>query len=84
MKQIKLDSEEKKIAQAIERDEYAPIVGHDLVEIADAVAARKKDASLTIRVNGQDIKRIKQMAKKKGIAYQSYLAEVIHRVASAL
>ena len=53
-------------------------------EKINAIAARKKDASLTIRVNSQDINRIKKMAQKKGIAYQSYISEVIHKVAESL
>ena len=84
MIKTKLTSEEQKIMQAIERDEYLPVSGKELKSVAEAIAARKKDTTLTIRVNGQDINRIKKMADRKGIPYQSYLAEVIHRVAEAL
>ena len=84
MIKTKLTSEEQKIMQAIERDEYLPVSGKELKNVAKAIAARKKDTTLTIRVNGQDIDGIKKMAGRKGIPYQSYLAEVIHRVAEAL
>lgn len=84
MKKIRLTSEEKEIEAAIERGEYIPVSGKELKAVAEAVAARKKDMTLTIRVNSQDINRIKQMADKKGIPYQSYLSEVIHRVAQAV
>jgi predicted DNA binding CopG/RHH family protein len=84
MKKIKLNAEEMKIEEAIERDEFLPVTGKQLNDVADAIAARKKDASLTIRVNSRDINRIKKMAKKKGIAYQSYISEVIHKVAEVL
>lgn len=83
MKKIKLTREEQEIMAGIERDEFVPLTGKELKNVADAIAARKKDATLTIRVNSQDIHRIKKMAVKKGIPYQSYISEVIHRVAEA-
>jgi predicted DNA binding CopG/RHH family protein len=84
MKKIKLNAEEIKISQAIEREEFVAVTGQQLEEMANAIASRKKDASLTIRVNSNDINRIKKMAQKKGIPYQSYIAEVIHQVAESL
>ena len=84
MKKIHLTREEREIMQGIERDEFIPVKGKELKDAADAIAARKKDATLTIRVNSQDIHRIKKMAVKKGIPYQSYISEVIHRVAEAI
>ena len=84
MKKIKLNAEEKEISQAIERDEFVPVTGKQLEDVANAIAARKKDTSLTIRVNSQDINRIKKMAEKKGIAYQTYISEVLHQVAESL
>ncbi len=84
MIKVKLTPEESKIMKAIEADEYVPVSGKELKEVAEAIAVRKKDATLTIRVNSRDINRIREMATKKGIPYQSYLSEVIHRVAQAL
>ena len=83
MKKIKLTREEREMMAGIERDEFVPVTGKELRDVADAIAARKKDATLTIRVNSQDIHRIKKMAVKKGIPYQTYISEVIHRVAEA-
>lgn len=84
MIKVKLTPEETKIMRAIEADEYIPVSGKELKDVAEAIAARKKDATLTIRVNSHDIDRIREMASQKGIPYQSYLSEVIHRVAQAL
>ena len=84
MKKVRLTEAEKEIEQAIERDEFLPVTGKQLEDVANAIAARKKDTSLTIRVNSQDINRIKKMAEKKGIAYQTYISEVIHQVAQSL
>ncbi len=84
MRRIKLDAEEKEIISAIERDECMPVTGKELREVADAIAARKKDTMLTIRVNSGDIQKIKKLAQTKDIPYQSYLSEIIHRVAVTL
>ncbi len=84
MKKIKLNAEEKEIMMAVERDEFLPVTGKALEEIASSIAARKKDATLTIRVNSKDIECIKKMVSKKGIPYQSYISELIHRAAHAL
>ena len=81
MKKQNLDAEEKGIMRAIENDEFIPVTGAQLKRVADAIAARKKDMTLTIRVNRKDINRIKKMAQKRKIPYQSYISEVIHRVA---
>ena len=58
MKKIYLTREEREIMQGIERDEFIPVKGKELKDAADAIAARKKDATLTIRVNSQDIHRV--------------------------
>ena len=81
MKKQYLDAEEKEIMDAIENDEFVPATGAELRRVADAIAARKKDMTLTIRVNSNDINRIKKMAQKRRIPYQSYISEVIHRIA---
>ena len=81
MKRQYLDAEEKEIMEAIEQDEFVPVTGAQLRHVADAIAARKKDMTLTIRVNRNDINRIKKMAQKRRIPYQSYISAVIHRIA---
>jgi predicted DNA binding CopG/RHH family protein len=81
MKKKYLDAEEKEIMASIENDEFVPVTGVELRKVADAIAARKKDMTLTIRVNRNDINRIKKMAQKRKIPYQSYISEVIHRIA---
>ena len=84
MKKIKLNAEEKEISETIDRNEFVPVTGKQLDDVVNAIAARKKDTSLTIRVNSRDINRIKKMAEKRGIAYQTYISEVIHQVAESL
>ena len=84
MRHFKLDAEEKQVMAAIERNEYVPVGGKELHAVADTIAARKKNMTLTIRVNSQDINRIKKFSLAKGIPYQTYLSEIIHRVAATV
>lgn len=77
-------TKEESILKAIEKDEFIPVTGKELREVANAIAARKKDATLTVRVNSGDINRIKRLAKKKGIRYQTYISEIIRRVVQTL
>ena len=42
------------------------------------------DAVLNIRVNLDDIKNIKNFARKFGIGYQTLIAELIHKAAKNL
>ncbi len=84
MRKIRLDAEEKGILSSIDKDEFMPVTGKELREVANAIASRKKNKTLTIRVNENDIQKIKKLAQEKHIPYQSYLSEIIHRVAIAL
>lgn len=81
MKKYKLTKEEKEIENALLRGEYIPIKGKELDNIEKALKMRKKDITMTIRVNSEDIEKIKNKAKKLGVKYQSYISEVIHQVA---
>jgi predicted DNA binding CopG/RHH family protein len=81
MKKHKLTKEEKEIENALLLGEYIPIKGKELANIEKALKLRKKDITMTIRVNSEDIEKIKNKAKKLGVKYQSYISEVIHQVA---
>lgn len=81
MNRIKLTKEEKEIENALMRSEYTSIKGKELANIEKALKARKKDIMMTIRVNSEDIAKIKIKAKKLKVKYQSYISEVIHQVA---
>jgi predicted DNA binding CopG/RHH family protein len=81
MKKVKLTKEEKEIEDALLSGEYKPIKGKELANIERTLKSRKKDITMTIRVNSEDIKKIKGKAKELGIKYQSYISEIIHQVA---
>ena len=80
-KNIELTRQEKEIEDALMAGEFVNVEGKELEEISQAIARRKKDAVLNIRVNSQDIISIKQKAKKLGIKYQTFISEVLHKVA---
>ena len=81
MKKIKLTKEEMAIEDTLE--EYVPVNRREFEQIAQAISARKKDAVLNIRLSRADLDHLKEKAKKLGVKYQTFLSEVLHRVAGA-
>lgn len=81
MRKIKLTREERMIEESLER--FVPVDKQEYEQIISAIAARKKDAVLNIRVNSHDLANIKYKAERLGIKYQTFLSELIHRVAQA-
>jgi predicted DNA binding CopG/RHH family protein len=79
MKRANLSRREKEIESALLRGEYRPVGRKEFENIAQAVARRKKDAVLSIRVNREDLEGIKQKARHLGIPYQSFVSELIHQ-----
>ncbi len=81
MKRIKLTKEEKAIEESLMNGEFVPIKGSQLEMIEKSLRSRKKDITMTIRVNREDIEKIRKKAEKLGIKYQTYISEVLHQVA---
>ncbi len=81
MRRIKLTQEEKAIEEALLKGEYVDVSREKFQEIARAIAVRKKDAVLNIRINRGDLESIKLRAKKLGVKYQTFISEILHRVA---
>ena len=81
MKEISLTKEEKRIEDGLLRGEYTKVSSKKLEEISQSLASRKKDSTMTIRVNSKDIKKIKRKAAKIGIKYQTFISDVLHRIA---
>lgn len=83
MRKIHLTRQEKDIEDSLLKGEYVNIAKSEFEAIAQAISARKKDAVLNVRVNSQDLKSIKQKAQRLGIRYQTFISELIHRIAQA-
>ena len=81
MKEIRLTKEEKKIEDALLQGEYAKVSSKKLEEISQSLATRKKDSTMTIRVNSEDIKKIRKKAAKAGVKYQTFISGVLHQIA---
>ena len=81
MRKINLTRQEKAIEDSLLKKEYANVTKSEFSAIAEAIAARKKDAVLNVRVNSRDLTNIKQRARKLGIKYQTLISEIIHRIA---
>ena len=81
MRTPKLTSQEKAIEKALLEGKYAPVFDNEVTAIAKALNRRKKDAVLNVRVNRKDLEDIKKKAKKLGIRYQTFIAEILHKVA---
>ena len=82
MSRIRLTRQEKTIEEALAKGDYVKVSNAEFSRIAEAVAARKKDAILHIRVNSEDLNNIKTKAQKLGVKYQTFISEVLHRLAT--
>jgi len=65
----------------VERGEYRPASREEFNRIAQAIARRRKDAVLNIRVNSRDLESLKRKARRMGIPYQTFVSELIHQYA---
>ena len=81
MRKIHLTKEQRTIEQSLE--EFVPVTHGEYRDILQAVEARKKSAVLNIRVNKFDLENIKKKANKFGFKYQTFISEILHRVAQA-
>jgi len=59
MNRIKLTKQEKAIENALLANDYKNVRKNEFDSIVEAIAARKKDAVLNIRVNSKDLAHIK-------------------------
>ena len=81
MRKAKLTTNEKEIEDALIQGEYIDIDKNEFKNIAQAVIARQKDSVLNIRINSTDLKLLKKKAQHFGIRYQTFISELLHRVA---
>ncbi|MEW5758406.1 MAG: antitoxin [Candidatus Omnitrophota bacterium] len=79
MRKIKLTKEERAIEDNLEH--FVPVDKREYEQIISVISARKKDAVLNIRVNKQDLENIKHKAYRLGIRYQTFISELLHRIA---
>lgn len=81
MRTTKLNKYEKDIEKEMLDGVYVPVKPKEFHMISEAIANRKKDAVLNIRINSKDLDNIKNKARKMGIKYQTFISEILHKVA---
>ena len=81
MRKIKLTKQEQWIEDHAE--EFVPVNKELYNEIVAALERKKKEMVLNMRINRDDLEAIKQKARKSGIKYQTFISEILHRVAEA-
>jgi len=81
MRKIKLTKEEQWFEDHAE--EFVPVNREEFELIKQAIEHRKKDAVLNIRVNSYDLEHLKQKARKIGVKYQTFISEILHKVAES-
>lgn len=79
MRKIKLTREEQWIEDHME--EFVPASKEMFDLVKRSLEARKKNAVLNIRINAGDLINLKAKAKKLGLKYQTFIAEILHKVA---
>lgn len=85
-----LDEEEKELVTDFESAVEHGAVSPQNVAEQKAVRAEWKSVlentqrrkAVTLRLQERDIKRVKAIAREMGMPYQTYLASVVHRIAS--
>ena len=78
---IKLTKFEKEIENSLLKDEFHDVDAKEIDLIAQSIKRRKKDSVLNIRINSKDLNNLKQKAKKHGIKYQTFISELLHKIA---
>ncbi len=81
MRRVSLTRGEQAIENALLRGEYVDVSKSAFAQVAEAIAHRRKDAVLNIRVNSEDLTALKEKAKHHGIKYQTFISELLHRFA---
>ncbi len=86
-KTLWLDSEEKDVLEAIERDVLVsvPIGSKEMRELKlIAQNTFAKTRSINIRISERDLLKLKALAAHEGIPYQTLISSTLHKRASSV
>ena len=81
LRRFKLTKYERELEESLLKGEWVPGSKAEFDEIARMLARRRKDAVLNIRINQGDLDALKTRARRRGVKYQTFIAEILHRVA---
>jgi len=78
-----LDDEEKEIIEAFKRGEFKPLKNQAKAKEEHEKTAQNtlKKKPINVRLYERDLGKIKQLAQKDGIPYQTLISSIIHRFA---
>jgi predicted DNA binding CopG/RHH family protein len=82
---MKLDGEERKILESVERGEWRSVKGvkGDVDRYSRyARATFRKDRRLNIRISSRDLEAIQKRALEEGLPYQTLISSLLHKYAS--
>ncbi len=85
MKDFKLDSEEQELLTSFENGEWSTVKNFkkEVSKLEKAAKSfMKKDARINIRVSQYDLDRLKRVAAREGMPYQTLIASVLHKFAA--
>ncbi|MBU6153721.1 MAG: hypothetical protein KGP28_05420 [Bdellovibrionales bacterium] len=83
---FKLSADEKKFESEIECGDWKPIPkrGSERLraEMTEAANSGNKDARVNLRLNADDVEKIREKAEREGIPYQTLIGSVLHKYAT--
>ena len=82
MRHYRLDKEERQILRDVEAGKFksVPKVKQEIARYqAYAKAALDKTKNINIRISESDLLKIKALALKKGLPYQTLISSIIHQ-----
>lgn len=83
---FKLSKEEQRLEAEFERGEWLSLPKNEVErlqnEMTEAAHGRNKDARVNLRLNSDDVAKIREKAVREGIPYQTLIASVLHKYAT--
>lgn len=83
---FKLSAEEEKNESEIESGDWTPVDDNEVkrlrTELVGAAKIGSKDARVNLRLNPEDVERIREKAEREGIPYQTLIGSVLHKYAT--
>ncbi len=83
---FKLSAEEKKMESEIENGDWTPAADKEINRIrsqmVDAAQSRSKDARVNLRLNSDDVEKLRLKAEREGVPYQTLIGSILHKYAT--
>lgn len=83
---FKLTEDEQELESEIERGDWKPVTKNEAErlrsQMLEAVQSGNKEARVNLRLNPEDVARIREKAEREGIPYQTLIASVLHKYAT--